>query len=332
MDLSYYIIFFVCSLLSLYLIQQISIKFNFYDFPSKEKVHKEKVTKSAGLAMIPVIILNFAFITYNFHIFYFLIFLIGLIILGFIDDVVNFSPSKKLFTLSLLLFFFALEILKIDSLGFLFNKNLDLSFFSLPFSVLCFLLLINSFNYFDGLDGLLGSLSLISLIYFLYFSNGQLFFFLISIVIYLIVFLFFNFGILPKQFMGDSGSLGLGFIVSFLATYTSQIEMTIKPSFIIWPLALFVYEFLTINLIRIKLKKNIFLKDLNFVFNIFAFKYGQFNAVVICILIQLFFCLNGIILENFKLDELSIILFCLYFIFYLILRFKQFNKYAKKDK
>ena len=43
MDLSYYIIF-VCSLLSLYLIQQISIKFNFYDFPSKEKVHKEKVT------------------------------------------------------------------------------------------------------------------------------------------------------------------------------------------------------------------------------------------------------------------------------------------------
>ena len=59
--------------------------------------------------------------------------------------------------------------------------------------------------------------------------------------------------------MGDSGSLGLGFIVSFLATYTlSQIEMTIKPSFIIWPLALFVYEFLTINLIRIKLKKYFF--------------------------------------------------------------------------
>ena len=96
-------------MLSLYLIQQISIKYQFFDFPSKEKVHKEKVTKSAGLAMIPVIMLNFAFITYNFHIFYFLIFLIGLIILGFIDDVVNFSPSKKLFTLSLLLFFLHLK-------------------------------------------------------------------------------------------------------------------------------------------------------------------------------------------------------------------------------
>ena len=130
------------------------------------------------------------------------------------------------------------------------------------FTILCFLFLINSFNYLDGLDGLLGSLSIVSIVYFTYFSYGELAFFLISIIIYLVIFLFFNMGVLPKQFMGDSGSLGLGFLVSFLATYLTQVESSLEPSFVIWPLAFFVYEFISINLIRIKIKKNIFSRDL----------------------------------------------------------------------
>ena len=158
---------------------------------------------------------------------------------------------------------------------------------------------------------------------------GELSFFLISIIIFLIVFLFFNFGILPKQFMGDSGSLGLGFIVSFLATYSTQNEIFLTPSFVIWPLAFFVYEFISINLIRIKIKKNIFSRDLNFIFNIFAKKHGQIISVLMCVLIHIFYCLNGIILEKLKLDELSIILFCIYFIIYIKLRLNQFNSFYK---
>ena len=60
--------------------------------------------------------------------------------------------------------------------------------------------------------------------------------------------------------MGDSGSLGLGFIVSFSATYLSQVEPILKPTFVIWPLAFFVYEFLSINFIKLKLKKTYFLE------------------------------------------------------------------------
>ena len=130
--------------------------------------------------------------------------------------------------------------------------------------------------------------------------------------------------------MGDSGSLGLGFIVSFLASYLTQVETTLKPSFVIWPLAFFVYEFISINWIRIKIGKNIFSRDLNFIFNIFAKKYGQTISVLMCILIHIFYCLNGIILEKLKLDELSIILFCVYFIIYIKLRLNQFNRFNKK--
>ncbi len=330
MDIFKILIFFSCSIITLYFAEKISVKFNFYDLPDKKKIHKKKVTKAAGLALIPIIGLNLIFLDLNYQLFYFMIFLISIILLGFTDDLLNLSPLTKLLLLFVMLSFFILEIISIQSLGYLFNKNLNLYFFSIPFSILCFLFLINSFNYFDGLDGLLGSLSFISIIYFLMFSNGELSFFLISILIYLIVFLFFNFGILPKQFIGDSGSLGLGFIVSFLACYLTQVETTLKPSFVVWPLAFFVYEFISINFIRIKIGKNIFSRDLNFIFNIFAKKYGQIISVLMCVLIHMFYCLNGIILEKLKLDEFSIILFCAYFIIYIKLRLNQFNRFKKK--
>ncbi len=329
MDISTIFIFFTCSLCGLYFVDKISAIFNFYDLPDKKKIHKKKVTKIAGTVLIPIIILNLNFLDLNYQLFYFLIFLIGIIVFGFMDDLLDFTPLMKLLLLSVLLSFFIIKVIQINTLGPFFDRNLNLHFFSIPFSILCFLLLINSFNYFDGLDGLLGSLSLVSIIYFVYFAQNELEFILISLIIYLIIFLFFNFGILPKQFMGDSGSLGLGFIVSFLATYLSQAETILRPSFVIWPLAFFVYEFISINLIRIKIKKNIFSKDLNFVFNIFSEKHGQLKAVIICVFIQVFYCLNGIILEKLQLDEISIILFCIYFIIYIKLRFNQFNSFYK---
>ena len=129
--------------------------------------------------------------------------------------------------------------------------------------------------------------------------------------------------------MGDSGSLGLGFIVSFLATYLSQADPVLRPAFVIWPLAFFVYEFLSINLIRIKIKKNIFSRDLNFIFNIFSYKHGQLKAVIICVFIHVFYCVNGIILEKLQLVELSIILFCIYFAIYVKLRLDHFNSFYK---
>ena len=117
MNILYVSFFFFCSLISLYLIQQISIKYNFYDWPDKNKIHKEKVTKSAGLALIPLIILNLKFLNYNFHISYFLLFLIVIIFLGFIDDLLSLTPSKKLLILFLLLTIFVIAVIKIDTFG-----------------------------------------------------------------------------------------------------------------------------------------------------------------------------------------------------------------------
>ena len=122
------------------------------------------------------------------------------------------------------------------------------------------MLLTNSFNYFDGIDGLLSLNLIITFIYFLIIDYESVKF-IKSFICFLIIYLLFNlnfFKLFPKQFLGDSGSLSLGFLVSALLIIVTQSGKYIHPSIIIWPVAFVVYEFLTINILRLKLKQNIF--------------------------------------------------------------------------
>ena len=184
------------------------------------------------------------------------------------------------------------------------------------------ILLINASNYMDGIDGLLAIITIFILIFFLLETNGNYIILFTSFIIFLLSFLLFNFGILPKQFLGDSGSLGLGFLISSFSIYFTQIETMIHPSIITWPLAFIVFEFLSINIIRIKNKKNIFKKDLNFIFNILLAKYNLKITLIICSLIQIFFSICGIILNYYEYYEFSLILFLIMFIIYLYMRIK----------
>ena len=121
-------------------------------------------------------------------------------------------------------------------------------------------LIFNSFNYFDGMDGVLSfsSISVLLILFFL-FPNENFNFFLILITIPLIIFLCFNFSLfnLPKMFLGDSGSLLLGFIISFILIYLSK-KSLIHPILLAWSVVIFVYEFLSVNIIRIFYNREIF--------------------------------------------------------------------------
>ena len=68
----------------------------------------------------------------------------------------------------------------------------------------------------------------------------------------------FNFSILslPKLFLGDNGSLLLGFIFAILIYLSNQ--KLVHPILLAWSISIFVYEFLSINLVRIKNKKDPF--------------------------------------------------------------------------
>tara|TARA_B100002019_G_scaffold293247_1_gene319621 strand:- start:5713 stop:6690 length:978 start_codon:yes stop_codon:yes gene_type:complete len=317
--LSYFFVSFLSLLLTFY----VSKKFNLYDLPDGKKIHSTKTPNIGGLALIFLILFSILIndISKDLEFIYYLCCFVVLI--GFYDDLKNLNVIKKLLFISIPVISFIYHVSLVDYLGSFFSYNLYLGKFSFFYTFMCILLLMNAVNYMDGMDGLLSILIILSLTYiFLLLPLHKTTFFL-PIICFLIVFLFFNLNILPKQFLGDSGSLGLGFILASLSIYYTQYENLIHPSIIIWCLCFYVYEFLTINILRIKNKKNVFKKDLDFIFNLLNKNNSTLVTITICCIIKIFFLLNGLIINHFELYNFSIMIFIIYFFIYLYLRLKQ---------
>ncbi len=258
------IIYCILNIIILFSVSKISYRLNLVDLPDKRKIHKNETAFTGGIAIS--IILLFAIILFdNFNKSLSVIISISFLIsvVGFIDDKYNLNTGGKLSLQVIPIFYLIIyEGLLLNQIG---NYNyfyLDLGVFSVPFTLLSLLFLINAFNYFDGVDGVLGfsSISVCLILMFLAFENSshslvqekQIQFFLFVILLPIIFFLFFNFSFLnlPKLFLGDSGSLLLGFLVSFILIYFANQGLT-HPILLAWSVAIFVYEFLSINIIRI---------------------------------------------------------------------------------
>ena len=95
---------------------------------------------------------------------------------------------------------------------------------------------------------------------------------------------------LPKLFLGDSGSLLLGFIIAYILIYIANKNL-VHPILLAWCIVIFVYEFISINLIRIINKQN-------------PFKAGQDHLHH-----NLFKKTDSIIITNFLIVASNIILF-----------------------
>ena len=319
------------SLLFLYLTFKFSKKFKFYDFPDGKKIHEIKIPNLGGLALIPFSFSMIYFFDYSQYISTTLNLFFITIIIGIIDDIKNINPQIKLLALLIPIYIFTKDVSTVNTLGIYGTFEMSLGSISFIFTVLCIFLLTNAFNYIDGLDGLLAVNVVITLFtfFFLTQSEKEIFF---PLIIFFVIYFFFNINFLkifPKQFIGDSGSLGIGFLISsFLIIYTQK-EIFLHPSVIIWTVAFVVYEFLTINIIRIKKKQNIFKRDLNFIFNILNYKHSLKKSLLICSSLHLFFCFISLVMNFYNTYVLSIVLFIIFFFIYLNFRFKQIIEIKK---
>ena len=149
----------------------------------------------------------------------------GMIILFFLgikDDILAVDPTKKL-----IIQIFASMILvtmgnfKVDNFYGIFGVHYVPEYVSIPLTVFIFIAIINAINLIDGIDGLAGGISLIAGlgfgIWFIlndHFSFGCLAF---SMSGSLLGFLRFNFSKTSKIFMGDTGSLIVGYLLSIFA-------------------------------------------------------------------------------------------------------------------
>ena len=187
--------------------------------------------------------------------------------------------------------------------------------------------LINSFNYFDGLDGTLSfaSISVLAILYFI-IPDEDIKKFLIIILIPLLIFLCFNFSILklPKLFLGDSGSLLIGFIIAFTLIYISN-EKILHPILLAWSIVIFVYEFISINFIRLINKEGVFIANRDHLHHIIFEKTGSvFLTNFLIVFLNIFLFIIGYI--SFKFNPiLSLFLFIIMFMLFLTFR-KNFSK------
>lgn len=148
--------------------------------------------------------------------------LIILFFLGIKDDILILSPKKKLLIqIAASVLLITLGDLRINSLYGLIGVNNIPYFLSIIFTTFIFISLINAINLLDGIDGLAGTVGVMASICFGYlffnlglFAHATLAF---SLAGSLIGFLRYNWSIKNKIFMGDTGSLIVGFLLSFFA-------------------------------------------------------------------------------------------------------------------
>lgn len=139
--------------------------------------------------------------------------------LGLKDDLMGLSPNKKFLGQITAVFLIVFGTgLRIESLGGIFGVYELPYLASVLFTFFVFILLINAFNLIDGIDGLAGSVALFgSLIFGVFFLNlGSVNLALSGFVLSgaILGFLRFNLSGNKKIFMGDSGSMVLGFLIA----------------------------------------------------------------------------------------------------------------------
>ena len=303
----------------------ISYKLNFLDKPSKRKMHSKATAYTGGLAISASYI--YALQLFNIpdnslNIIISISFLVTIV--GFVDDKYNLNTGGKLSLQIIPIFYLIiLEGMNLNHIGDYHYFKLPLNTFAIPFTLICVLFLINSFNYFDGTDGTLSltSISVLGILYFLTPNESERLF-LITVLIPICIFLFFNFSLfnLPKLFLGDSGSLLLGFVISFVLINFANKGIA-HPIILAWSISIFVYEFLSVNLERIINKRNPFKAGLDHLHHkIFNKTKSILYTNILLFIMNIVFFVIGYYTFVYAGPLASLILFMLFFIIFFILR------------
>lgn len=226
----------------------ISYKKRLFDLPDERKVHAVPVPRLGGLSFFPVILMSVC-LTVGLRYYFgypiealvepatlcdFLFLTVGCTLLyltGIADDLIGVGYRYKFIVQILTSALLVLPGHWINSLGGLFGIYSVPAWLGVPFTMLIIVYITNAINLIDGIDGLASGLSCIALaslgIIFLLKTDFIYVLLALATLGVLIPFWFYNvFGNAQrghKLFMGDTGSLTLGYILSFLVIRLSNV-------------------------------------------------------------------------------------------------------------
>lgn len=248
--LSAFVISTACGFIIIPHIVNFCIKKNLYDIPNARKVHKNAIPRLGGICFLPCTLIAFIFgiailnqltgqrqITIGTWSVMFLISLSLIYIIGIVDDIVGVRPRTKFAVQIIAASLLPLSGLYINNMYGMFGIH-ELPFWvGAPLTVFVLVFIDNAMNLIDGIDGLSGGLALLSLTGFLLcFMHEGIYTYAILIaglMGVLTAYLFFNIWGKPEKghkiFMGDSGSLTLGFILGFLLIKFAMHNPNVMP-------------------------------------------------------------------------------------------------------
>ena len=200
-----------------------------------------------------------------------------LFFLGVKDDILVLSPKKKMFVqVAVSGIVVILADLRIENLFGIFGVNEIPYILSLPLTVFIFIALINAINLIDGIDGLAGGIGMIAggMFGLWFYLNGHFALACLasSMAGSLAGFLRFNYSKTSKIFMGDTGSLIVGFLLTMFALKFIQLNIEYRfnpnasfsaPILAIVVLIVPIFDTLRVFIVRLKDKKSPFIGDRN---------------------------------------------------------------------
>jgi UDP-N-acetylmuramyl pentapeptide phosphotransferase/UDP-N-acetylglucosamine-1-phosphate transferase len=288
---------------------------NLYDKPEERKIHTSKIPRLGGMAIFTAFtfsILLFGDFSSILGAKYIGAALIMLFISGLKDDIVVLSPLKKLYTQLLAAgLVTSLTGIRINDFQGVFGIHEIPLIASIALSMFMIIVITNSINLIDGIDGLAGSLTIImSLTFaFLFYTQGELDWTLISLALAgsILGFLFFNFSP-AKIFMGDAGSLTVGFMLSLFAIHYIEFNSPIgganfqvrsAPGIALAILVVPLYDTLRVFILRAINKTSPFKADKNHLHH-WLIKNGQSHsqATIILSIVNIIFVLIALALQD----------------------------------
>lgn len=243
------------------------------DVPGGRKRHVTPVSLTGGISITAALLLALsvsfsAFAQYS----AFFVAVLMLCLTGLLDDVGEVAPGAKM-----LIQVLAAVLMTSSGANFLVNLGdlfatapINTRLWAIPLTVFATVAVINAVNMFDGLDGLAGGLTWVMLCFFAFFATtiGDLNSAKIIIVLAGAVsgFLFFN---LPwslrgrhRTFMGDAGSMVLGFAIAWFSVSLSQHPAVhVPPPVMLWVLGIVLMDVFTVTVRRLARRRSPMVPD-----------------------------------------------------------------------
>jgi len=240
-----------------------ALRFGLVDHPGGRKRHGESVPLTGGLA---ITVGTFVALSASLGALadYRVLFVAMLLlaVIGLLDDLGEVSPRSKLgvqVVAAVLMTSWGNHFL--HTLGDILARGpIELQNWGIPLTVFATVAVINAVNMMDGVDGLAGGLMLIILAFFGYFAwsagDDNAFKLLVVFTGAVAGFLLFN-APLPwrghrRVFMGDTGSLVLGFVVVwFTIDFTQRPEDAVPPVVMLWVVGILLFDVFTVTARRV---------------------------------------------------------------------------------